>query len=177
MVRKHIVSALLVVFLLAACAAPQPHVTVTDDAFSSQVELFGWGYYERSFGEIGRTWRLRSWVDKQTHAVVHQLYIELNYDDDYQDFDSAADDAARALAVLPIDRNSMCRSIDCTHFETLGVAIDDATLRARAAQGLRVKISARRGATLILALSPIQIGLQLAAIDRLTRPAAAPPGN
>ena len=82
---------------------------------------------------------------------------------------------------MPIDHSSMCPRIDCTHFETIGMAIDEATLRARAEQGLRVKLSARRGSTVILLLSPIQIGLQLAAVDRLTQPpapaAAPPPGK
>jgi hypothetical protein len=177
MFRKHLVSALL---LLTACAAPQPHVMVTDDPFSTQVEIFGWGNYENPFGGILRDWRLRSWVDKQTHAVTHQLYVELSYDDEYQYFQAAADDTARDLPVVPIDHSSMCPRIDCTHFETIGMAIDEATLRARAEQGLRVKLSARRGSTVILLLSPIQIGLQLAAIDRLTQPgpaAAPPPGK
>jgi hypothetical protein len=177
MFRKHIVAGLLL--LLAACAAPQPHVTVEDDQFSQQVEIFGWGLYENPFGGIFREWRLRSFVDKRTHAVSHQLYVDVHYDDEYQYFTTAADDTARELAVIPIDGSDMCPRIDCTHFETIGVAVDDATLRARAAQGYRVKLSARRGSTLILALSPTQIGLQLAAIDRLIQPAApaapAPP--
>ncbi len=174
MFRKHFVSALLLL-LLAACAAPPPHVTVKDDEFSQQVTILGWGNYESPFGGIARDWRLRSWVDKQTHAVSHQIYVELSYDDEYQYFTSAADDTARSLAVIAIDHSSMCPRLDCTHFETIGVAIDEATLRARADQGLRIKIGARRGSTLILPLSPTQIGLQLAAIDRLILPPAPAP--
>jgi hypothetical protein len=178
MFRKHLVSALLL--LLAACAAPQPHVTVKDDQFSRQVTILGWGSYETPYGGIARDWRLRSWVDKQTHAVSHQIYIEMSYDDEYQFFEAAADDTARSLAVIAIDRSFMCPHLDCTHFETIGVEIDEATLRARAGQGFRIKISSRRGSTLILPLSPTQIGLQLAAIDRLTQPpapAAPAPGK
>jgi hypothetical protein len=173
MFRKHLAASLLL--LLAACAAPQPHVTVNDDQFSKQIEIFGWGNYENPFGGIFRQWRLRSFVDKQTHQVTHQIYVELHYDDEYQYFISAADDTARSLVVLVLDRSSMCRSSDCTHFETIGVAIDDATLRARAAQGFRIKVSAQRGSEVIMTLSPTQIGLQLAAADRLIHlPAAAP---
>lgn len=173
MVRKLFVSAALAA-LLAACAPVQPHVTIRADQFSKAVEIFGWGTYDNPFGGIDRNWRLRSWVDKDTRQVTHQIYVELSYQMEYQYFREAADDTARSLPVLVIDRSSLCPHYDCTHFETIGVAIDDETLRARAAKGFRVKISARRGAELILPISPTQIGLQLAAVDRL---AQAAPGT
>jgi hypothetical protein len=172
--RKHLASGLLL--LLAACVAPQPQVTVQDDEFSKEVEIDGWGLYANPLTtDIYHLWRLRSFVDKRTHQVSHQLYVEIHYEDEYQYFNSAADDTARSLAVLVIDRSHSCPRITCMHYETIGVAIDDATLRARAAQGFRVKLSARRGSTLILAVSPMQIGLQLAAVDRIVHPPAAPP--
>ena len=176
--RKHIAAAfLLVILLLAACVAGKPQVTVTDDQFSKDVVIFGWGNYVNNnpWGGIFRDWRLRSFVDKQTHAVSHQIYVDIHYDNEYQYFNSAAGDTARDLTVLAIDRSNTCPRITCTHYETVGIAIDDATLRARAAQGLRVKLSARRGSELILVLSPEQISLQLAAVDRLIRPPAAAP--
>jgi hypothetical protein len=73
--RKHIAAAfLLVILLLAACVAGKPQVTVTDDQFSKDVVIFGWGNYVNNnpWGGIFRDWRLRSFVDKQTHAVSHQ---------------------------------------------------------------------------------------------------------
>ena len=179
--RKHIAAAalLLLILFLAGCVAPQPHVTVEDDEFSKEVVIMGWGLYANPLTtDIYHLWRLRSFVDKQTHQVRHQIYVEIHYEDEYQYFNSAADDTARDLAVLAIDRSNLCPRITCTHYETIGIAIDDATLRARAAQGIRIKLSARRGSELILTLSPEQIGLQLAAIDRIIHPAppaAAPP--
>jgi len=182
MLRKHIAAAfllplLLLPLLLAACIARHPEVTVEDDRFSKDVVVFGWGNYVNNnpWGGIFRDWRLRSFVDKQTHAVSHQIYVEIHYDDEYQYFNSAADDTARDLTVLLIDRSNMCPRITCTHYETVGITIDDATLRARAARGLQVKLSARRGSSFVMTLSPEQIGLQLAAIDRLLHPAAAAP--
>lgn len=180
---KHSAAALLLLaFLLAACVARQPEVTVKDDQFSKEVVIVGWGNYVNNnpWGGIFRDWRLRSFVDKETHAVSHQLYVDIHYDDEYQYFNSAADDTARDLEVLRIDHSSECPRITCTHYETVGITIDDATLRARAAQGIQVKLSARRGSQFIMTLSPEQIGLQLAAIDRIIHPpapsaAAAPP--
>jgi hypothetical protein len=174
---KHIAAALLLLaLLLAACVARQPEVTVKDDQFSKEVVIVGWGNYVNNnpWGGIFRDWRLRSFVDKQTHAVTHQIYVDIHYDDEYQYFNSAADDTARDLAVLLIDRSKECPRITCTHYETVGIAIDDATLRARAAQGISVKLSARRGSAFVLTLSPEQIGLQLAAIDRIIHPAPPP---
>ena len=175
--RKHIAAALLLVaLLLAACVARRPEVTVKDDPFSKEVEIFGWGNYVNNnpWGGIFRDWRLRSFVDKKTHAVSHQIYVDIHYDNEYQYFNSAADDTARDLPVLLIDRSSMCPRITCTHYETVGIDIDDATLRARAARGIDVKLSARRGSAFVMTVSPEQIGLQLAAIDRILRPPAAP---
>ena len=175
--RKHIAAALLLlVLLLAACVAAKPEVTVQDDRFSKEVVVFGWGNYVNNnpWGGIFRDWRLRSFIDKQTHAVSHQIYVDIHYDDEYQYFNSAADDTARDLAVFAIDRSSQCPRVTCTHYETVGIAIDDATLRARAAQGIQVKLSARRGAAVILTVSPEQIGVQLAAIDGIIRPPAPP---
>jgi hypothetical protein len=174
---KHIAAAfLLPLLLLAACVAPRPQVTITDDQFSKEVVVFGWGNYVNNnpWGGIFRDWRLRSFVDKKTHAVSHQIYVDIHYDDEYQYFNRAADDTARDLTVLLIDRSSMCPRITCTHYETVGVDIDDAALRARAAQGIQVKLSARRGSSFVMTLSPEQIALQLAAIDRIIHPAAPP---
>ena len=175
--RKHIAAAfLLLILLLAACAAPKPQATVEDDEFSREATIVGWGLYANPLTtDIYHLCRLRSFIDKETHAVHHQLYVEIHYEDEYQYFNSAADDTARSLPVLIIDRSHSCPRTTCMHYETIGVAIDDATLRARAAQGFRVKLSARRGSTLILGVSPQQIGLQLAAIDRIIEPPPAPP--
>ncbi len=177
MFRKHLVSALLL--FLAACAAPRPAVTIKDDEFSREVEILGMPDDVIVFSGTFRKWRLRSWVDKQTHQVTHQLYVFTIIDGEYQYFRSAADDTARSLPVTVIDRSADCPRYDCAHYETIGVAIDDATLHARADSGIRFKISGRRGEELILPLSPTQIGLQLAAIDRLIQPPApaapAPP--
>ncbi|HKW52842.1 MAG TPA: hypothetical protein VJO12_04060 [Stellaceae bacterium] len=175
--RKHIAAAalLLLILFLAGCVAPQPHVTVEDDEFSKEVVIMGWGLYANPLTtDIYHLWRLRSFVDKQTHQVRHQIYVEIHYEDEYQYFNSAADDTARDLPLLVIDLSSTCPRSTCMHYETIGVAIDDATLRARAAQGFRVKLSARRGSTLILLISPTQIGLQLAAIDGIIHPPAPP---
>jgi hypothetical protein len=172
---KHLAAALLLlVLLLAACAARKPEVTVTDDQFSKEVVIFGWGNYVNNnpWGGIFRDWRLRSFVDKKTHAVSHRLYVDIHYDNEYQYFNSAADDTARDLAVLAIDHSNACPRTTCTHYETVGIAIDDATLRARAGHGIQVKLSARRGSSFVMTLSPEQIGLQLAAIDRIIHPAS-----
>ncbi len=176
MFRKLLVSTVVAFALVgAACAPPvPPHVTISDDQFSKAVEIFGWGNYENPYGGIDRTWRIRSWVDKQTQQVTHQIYVELNYQREYQYFRQAADDTARSLPVLQIDRASDCPRYQCTHYETIGIAIDDATLRARADKGFLLKISARRGSELILPISPTQIALQLAAVDQLAQAAPKP---
>lgn len=173
--------AALLVLIVTGCTPPgPPHVAIEDDEFSPQATVLGVSLADRPFGGIYRTWFLRSFVDKRSHAVTHQLYVELSYDGDRMIFNRAADDTATPLPVLRIDRSTLyCdRQIDfCTRAETIAVEVSDAELRARAASGFRIKISAHSGDALILAITPQMIDLQLAAVDHLRQAAAAPPAK
>ena len=176
---KHFFAGLLL--LLAGCAAPPPAVTIKADEFSPAIRIDGPAGQFHAFSGTDWTWRLRSWVDKPTRQVTHQLYVFTIVYGDYQYFQLAADDTAQSLPVTvidrSIDRSADCRHLDCEHYETFGIAVDDAMLRTRAETGYRVKVTGRRGEELILPLSPTQIRLQLAAVDRLIlspAPAAAP---
>ncbi len=180
--RKGLVA--LLVLIVAACVPlrpPQPpHVTIEDDEFSPQATVVGVSLTENTVGGVLRKWFLRSFVDKRSHAVTHQLYVNLSYNGDRMIFNRAADDTATPLPVVRIDRSTFyCdRKVDvCTRTETIGVELSDAELRARAASGFRIKISAHSGDALILPITPEMISLQLAAVDNLRQAAAGPPAK
>jgi len=111
-----------------------------------------------------QNWFIRSFIDKKTHGVTHQLYVDLRYFGDWKFFQSAADDNARPLEVVRISSNvDNCRGI-CTLEETISVALNDVILRARAQTGYPIKISAQRGDSFVLTISSDQIQLQIDAI-------------
>jgi len=150
-----------------ADAAPRaPEVQVTTDQFSRDVTFLGPPQIINPFGGTIRSYRLRSWVNKETKAVEHQLYVEISYIGSWRWYVAAADDTAQELTVRQIASNVSSCSFGCSLSETVGIALSDETLRRRAATGMQIKISSRSGDALIIDLSAVQIGLQLSAIDR-----------
>jgi len=168
---------LLVLAAPTALMAETPVVEVDTDQFERGITLLGPEQVVDPYGETPCSWRLRSWVDKNSHAVADQLYVEITYAGHVRRYETAMDDNADDLSVTGISRTSTgsCRSArGCVHTEIIGVALNDATLRARQAGGYRIKVKAKSGDSLILPISPTQIGLQIAAIDRyVADPASA----
>lgn len=165
---------------LAGCVAPPPDHPVRayfpneileGDQFDSTVSIKGGtvvidypdGHEEAFF--------LRTIVEKQTKLFQHQLYIEVAWIGGAAGFDMASDDTAHPLRLHRIDRSSrFCRRADCSRYEQLAVDLDDAFLRARAAQGFRIKIASRRkGYSIIFSVDPAMIRAQLAAADNFRR--------
>lgn len=168
---------LLVGFALASCA-PQPRMTVNvvSDRFSKAITLEGLPMIDPTNGD-GLFWMLRSFVDGQARTTQHQIYVEWTYPGRSSGRYFAADDTARPLPVTVLlrDRDS-CPFKKCDRVDTLGIAIDEATLRARANSGFDVKLSAQDGTFGILEITPPMIAAQLQAEDRiLAAPAGTPP--
>jgi hypothetical protein len=160
-----IVLALMAVGSSAAVAAPQ--VIVQDDEFSADATFIGPAEAVNPLFGTYRLWRLRSWVTKSSHRVTHQLYVDTNTFD-RRGWNQAADEDAGQRRVVRIAASSAgCRrksDIGCVYHETVGVALDDAFVRAHAG-GFRVKLSARSGDDLIIDVSATQIAPVLEAID------------
>ena len=147
--------------------------TVTTDAFTPSVTVHGVVQSDVGFfTSPKRVWYLRSFVDKQTHTVTHQLYFDLIYSGARWAFygDAAADDSATPLQVQPLDRLVVaCYGFDdCTFKETIGVLIPDAELRAKTASGFKVKTFAKDGNGVILEVTSEMIRKQLQVVDGLS---------
>jgi hypothetical protein len=162
----------LLLVLLAGCAQPRTTVVVRGDEFSKGITLEGIPLRNPNNGIL--FWMLRSFVDRQTHAAAHQIYVEWTYSGPSSGRYSAADDTARPLQVTNIFKES-CAFNKCDRTDTLGIAIDEETLRARVATGLRVKLSGQDGSAAILSITPQMISAQLAAEDRIVGSQAGVP--
>jgi hypothetical protein len=150
---------------LAACVPPRTTVNVIGDKFDKEITLEGIPLHDPNNG-TDLFWMLRSFVNPQTHTTTHQVYVSWVYPGRSSGRYWAADDTARDLPVNMIRRDS-CPFGKCDRTDTLGIAIEEATLRKRAPTGFQVKLSAQDGTYGILDITPQMIAAQLQAEDRI----------
>jgi hypothetical protein len=163
---------------LAACGplGPPPRTTVDviGDKFSKEIELQGVPLHDPTNG-VDLFWMLRSFVNPKTHETFHTIYVEWVYGGHSLGRFHATDDTARDLVVKVIERDA-CPFGKCDRTDTLAIAIDEATLRKRAATGFQVKLFAQDGSSGILDITTQMINAQLQAEDRIySAPAGVSP--
>jgi hypothetical protein len=107
---------------------------------------------------------LRSFIDRQTGASAHQLYVVASYDAK-RDWDAAHDGAGQALTFIPISRYKIaCVGDDnCSYAEEFAARMSESELR-QSPGGLSVTFTDRAGDTETITLSADQIAAQLAAL-------------
>lgn len=170
--------AVIVVMLASACvscAAPQsgpPRVVVQGDKFSNNITILGVQVLVNPLMDFNKQhWYLRSFVNPSAKTAQHQLYAELEYPDDHRNGTYFATDSnARPYRVDLIDSEGCGRhpaANICVREDTIGIDIPDAILRAEAAQGFEMKISARSGYSVVLSITPEMINAQLYAAQQV----------
>lgn len=184
-----LVTIVVLLLALAACVPPSPPRTTVDiisDKFSKDITLVGLEEADTFDGDTV-DWKLRSFVDPQARTATHQIYVDWFFQGHGSAKYFAADDRARSLPVLQILKESCGRN--CGQTDTIAIAIDEATLRSRAARGFEAKLSTNGGAHVILDITPHMIAAQLQAEDQILKgpavasvpsatgsPPTAPPG-
>lgn len=119
---------------------------------------------------------LRSFVDHQTGATLHQLYVSDSYSGAERRWNAARDDTGRSLRFIEIGRNEITCDGGCSYLEEFAANIPESELRANP-QGLTVIFSAGSGTEKRILVSAAQITAQLAAVDTRhspVQPASAP---
>lgn len=145
-------------------------VEVKDDQFEKLITFNGLEarHGEDSYGIAINVFMIRSWLGKATMKSTHQIYLTDYYDGSGWKFWSrASDENATTLEVRDISRDvgSCSRYGGCSHFETIGISVDDATLRTKQASGYKIKISSKSGNSKIIFVTPEQISAQIREID------------
>jgi hypothetical protein len=107
---------------------------------------------------------LRSFLDRQTGATAHQLYVADSYFGAKRDWDGAQDAAGHPLPFTHISTNKITCENGCAYAEEFAATLPKAGLRS-ADRGLAVTFTARSGNTMTIELSGAQIARQLAAVD------------
>ncbi|MGH6834601.1 MAG: PDZ domain-containing protein [Methylocella sp.] len=169
-----IVVALSIAPLHAQTSGPSGIQGVESDEFSPLMTINGIHESENPFGGMFKIWNLRSFVAKSDGTTTHQLYVGVNYSSSTRRkiFNWASDDSATPLTVTAIaseSEHNCSRKLfayGCNYAEDFGIDLTTATLRAHAATGYRIKISAKSGESFVLVISPNQIAAQLDTMQR-----------
>jgi len=157
-------------------------VVVQDTQFDKDITFIG---IEDTHGPAlmniaPNTYKIRSWVNKETRAVTHQLYVTHYYDGNWIFWNSASDQDAKSLQFSSISREVISCRGGCTYSEVFGAMISDRDLRQRKDSGYSVRFRARAGADKVIFISQRQISAQLievdAAIERLKSASVSKPG-
>jgi len=169
---RHKAIAVFAFFALAlhGCAAPRQEPLkiqgVQADKFSKSYTILGAELHEELPYQISRAWFIRSLVEKATGASIHQIYVHFTYEGDWEGFDWVTDDTAKNLDLKKIEIINRTCFGKCTRQETLGVVLDGSFLRTRLTQGYELKFRAKHGAAIVIPVTPEQIRLQLAEIEK-----------
>jgi hypothetical protein len=89
---------LFMVGVLTTKATAENVPKIEDSEFDQSVKVIGLHLFDNPFGGIIKEWFLRSFINKKTKAVSHQLYVQLNYrGEEWHFYTTAADDSATSL--------------------------------------------------------------------------------
>lgn len=166
--HSYLAAALLLLSVHAVLAEPLAIQRVDDDKFSKEIVVVGpllRVIDRRSYDSV-----IRSRVNKKTGAASHQLLVTVSDVDGFAGYVIATDENAEDLQIARVGL------IDA-YSETVGISLPDAALQSHRAAGYEIKIQAKNGASIVLALSPEQIQVQLDAVDRLIPVAALSPAE
>jgi hypothetical protein len=169
-----IVAALWIAPLHAQTSGPSGIQGVESDELSPLMKIKGTVESENPLGGMFKTWSLRSFVGKFDGATKHQLYVTVNYFSSTRrkHFNQASDGSTTSLDVIPIGGefehgcSRKAFSYGCDYSEDIGIEVTAAALRAHAAGGYPIKISAKSGDSFVIAVSPNQIAAQLDTMRR-----------
>jgi hypothetical protein len=139
-------------------------VSVEGSQFEPDVKILG---VERPLpGATFSSYYLRSWVNKQTGATTHQLYVQHHYDGDWIRWTRANGQDAQSLEFSSLSREVRRCYADrsCSFEEVFGASIPHAAMRA-SSEGYAVKFYSSTGQSMVVTLDSDQIKAQLAAVS------------
>ena len=152
------------ILITISCMSLRKEVSVVTDEFEPVITIKG---IEDYIGDdLKGAFFLRSFINKKTKDVTHQLYIYCNYRWDWRFYNSAYLSGGKALEFTEISRDVSCTNGICTYYEHFGVDISDEFLRKNT-EGFSVKISAKSGDNAVINVKSNQVIEQLKEIDKL----------
>lgn len=181
--RRALPFAALLGLALSACAAnvpppaaagagqPTPTVVVREDLSPRYIEFIGPKIlFAKPFLGVPDTnyFALRSWLDKETGVVAHQLYVTESYIGPRRKWASARDDKGNALEVVPIGSEEIACNANCSYADEFAASIPDTLLRGSLG-GLAVTFVAQSGSERTIAVPAASIRVEIATVDAWRR--------
>jgi hypothetical protein len=145
-------------------------VQVNDDKFSKTITLVGYEQVQRVHPQGGDSFihQLRSWINRDTGEVTHQIYVSQVYGGTgWRHWNRANDQTANPMEFNSINKKvGSCsgRGAGCVHTETFGIDVGDVALKNALTTGYMFKIYSQSGEERVLILSADQISKQLDAV-------------
>lgn len=165
------------------------HVQISDSGFEKEITFMGLvktyktneglERFEQAMERAGHKitypnnyYFIRSWLIKNTGAVIHQLYVSCGYtgfDNKYVDWYSANDENANTLNVVSISKNIAVDSsmIPYKFIEIVGVELSNELLKANKNTGFRVKLKSKKSTNSdrVISVTAEQVAAQLDAVE------------
>jgi len=160
---------ILLIFPLAGCMTADKTVRVKKDRFSESIKILGREVVHKDQG-LFNTKRfkhfLRSYVNKKTGQVTHQLYFTTDYSrSDWHNYETAKLKGGRGLKVEQIGSDVTVDQYGTRYYETLIAIIPNKILKDNK-DGFFVKWYAQSGHSVKMLITPEQVKQQLAAVER-----------
>ena len=154
----------IMVLITISCVSLRKEVSVVTDEFEPFITING---IEDYIGDdLKGAFFLRSFINKKTKDVTHQLYIYCTYHWNWRFYNSAHLSGGKALEFTEIRRDFNCTDGICTYYEHFGADISDEFLRKNT-EGFSVKISAKSGDNAVINVKSNQVIEQLKERDKL----------
>jgi hypothetical protein len=181
--RRHALAAALLGLAVSACAAnapapapaaqvpKTPAVVVREDLSPRYIEFIGPKIlFAKPFLDVPDTnyFALRSWLDKKTGAVAHQLYVSESYVGARRTWLGARDGQGDALPVVAISSHEIACDPGCFYTDDFAASLSDALLR-KSLGGLAVTLTAKGGTEKTIAVPAAIVKAELATVDAWRR--------
>jgi hypothetical protein len=156
----------------AAAGAPKaPAVVVRDDLSPRYIEFIGPKIlFAKPFLDVPDTnyFALRSWLDRKTGAVEHQLYVSESYVGARRMWLGARDGEGDALPVVAISSHEIACQPSCSYADEFAATLPDALLR-KSLGGLAVTFSAKGGSVKTIVVPGAVVKAELETVDAWRR--------
>jgi hypothetical protein len=112
---------------------------------------------------------LRSFLDRRTGEVAHQLYVSDSYFGAERGWNAARNSAGAHLPFVSISRDEIVCDDRCSYVEEFAATLPESELKTKP-DSLTVTFTARSGVEKTIRISGEQIAAQLAAVDARDSP-------
>ncbi|MEX1213313.1 MAG: hypothetical protein WEA36_10750 [Balneolaceae bacterium] len=161
----------ILLLILTSCAGSgyvtRDAVQVIEDPYSDSIQYAGvTNTVEGTMGDlVGYNSFLRTWANKETGEVSHQLYIDINYfNSDWIFFSHATFIGGTPAELTQINREVItCTIGGCGYNEVVGIDFTTEELRSLT-EGTSLKLYSESGYEEIVEIRPDQVNAQLATI-------------